>query len=612
MDNKEKMNDINIINTINDNKKNFPDNNLMIKKIFRDNNYILVDLLDKYCPIYKDNHDREHVYLEMTPKNGIILKCRCEECRGKIYPNNVEIKININNVFNITNNNIIVDDETEIEYLNITENEDLNKLLTESINGNISTVYDIANVMFYLYKDQYRYDKINKNWYFFDNRWKITNNLRSKISKEILDLYKKTKQVILKIEEVEEKKHIKISKLKKVNNLIDNLKSTAFKNNIITECAEIFNDNFENDENIIDLLDTNPYLIGFNNGVYDAINNIFRKSEFNDYVSMSVGYDYKEVNQEKYNRLLKFLEDIQPIKEDRDYLLTYLSTCLFGTNELQHFVILTGENGRNGKSKLTELLSFTFGNYFSSIKSKMLTKPSPDAQTPDPMLLDLMKKKIVIASEPEKTDKLNTGYIKLLTGKDKAKIRKCHSNDMIEFTINFRIILLCNKIPEVDDPNDIAYQRRLKCINFPIEFVENPTKENHKKIDHTLVVDDLKLEFIHLLIDYYSKYTKYGMPNSININNMTEAVKKNSNQCIIFMEEFTEYSVYNIHTSKLYEAFKNWFKLNYPNEKIMSNRGFINSIKNNYIIYDKVKMPNVSYSTTGIKNIQLKNLSIDI
>ena len=64
----------------------------VIKEIFRDNNYILVDLLDKFCPILGNNHDNEELYMELT-KSGIVLKCRCKTCKGKIYPNNNEIKI---------------------------------------------------------------------------------------------------------------------------------------------------------------------------------------------------------------------------------------------------------------------------------------------------------------------------------------------------------------------------------------------------------------------------------------------------------------------------------------------------------------------------------------
>jgi hypothetical protein len=45
-----------------------------------------------------------------------------------------------------------------------------------------------------------------------------------------------------------------------------------------------------------------------------------------------------------------------------------------------------------------------------------------------------MKKRVVIASEPEKNAKLNSGFIKFITGRDSTTLRNCHSNDMIDFT----------------------------------------------------------------------------------------------------------------------------------------------------------------------------------
>ena len=45
---------------------------------------------------------------------------------------------------------------------------------------------------------------------------------------------------------------------------------------------------------------------------------------------------------------------------------------------LEWFTILTGA-GRNGKSKLIELIKKTFGDYYGSVKSQMFTRPQPDA-----------------------------------------------------------------------------------------------------------------------------------------------------------------------------------------------------------------------------------------
>ena len=51
---------------------------------------------------------------------------------------------------------------------------------------------------------------------------------------------------------------------------------------------------------------------------------------------------------------------------------------------------------------------------------------------------------------------------------------------MIDFTANFITLLICNDIPECYDI-DNAFSKRLRCINFPTEFVNEPKKDNKKK-----------------------------------------------------------------------------------------------------------------------------------
>ena len=96
---------------------------------------------------------------------------------------------------------------------------------------------------------------------------------------------------------------------------------------------------------------------------------------------MTTGYNYNENYTEHKDELMRFLEDILPDKLERDYMLRYLSTALVG-NTLELFTVMTNANGRvgrNGKSKLIELLGQTFGEYFASIKSQIFTRPCPDA-----------------------------------------------------------------------------------------------------------------------------------------------------------------------------------------------------------------------------------------
>jgi len=630
IDNPEMLKDISIIKTLDNIKHEFPDNNLDINKIIKGYNYIYIDINDRYCPIHKDNHDEYSNYLEIT-KLGIVMKCRDCECLGKIYPNDREVNITMKNMFNVTiNNNYVgstiqvIEEDIEIEILDVTEDKELNSLLSDTLNCTNGKVYDLAKILHHLFNNEFRYDSRDKNWYYFSGRWiKSNNKLRTKISNNIVNYYKLMKNIINKnndqnrtlnnVEENTKKKDNKESeykyKIKKIDNLIGDLKTTAFKNSVIKEAEEIFTDKHEN---IVDKLDTNVYLLGFENGVYDIKKGCFREINPEDYISMSVEYDYIDEKSEEYNkeiesRLLKFLEEIQPNKSQREYLLTYLSTCIIGLNLLQHFVIFLGE-GRNGKGVITTLLSKTFGEYFSSFKSKLLTKPSTDANLADPMILDLRKRRVCIGSEPENNEKINTGFTKLLTGRDKIKTRYNHGNEMIEFEVNFKIILLCNKVPEADH-DDKAYRRRLKCIEFPTTFVDNPINENEKKINYNLNIDEFKQYFILILIKYFNNYEENGLPNNEYIEELTNKINIENNKALEFMTQKTEISdESNVHTQILYNRFKDWFYENYPNEKIPSNRLFLQNIKLNYTICDNIVVN--KRKSTGIKNLKIKSSEI--
>jgi phage/plasmid-associated DNA primase len=136
-------------------------------------------------------------------------------------------------------------------------------------------------------------------------------------------------------------------------------------------------------------------LIGFNNGVYDLQKFVFRDGKQEDCITMGTNFNFNSKYSKNHPKLLQFLNDIQPNKEELNYLLTYISTGLFG-NTLELFTVLTG-SGRNGKSKIIELLKKTFGEYFGSIKSQLLTSQIKDGDAPAPGILDLTYKKIVIA-----------------------------------------------------------------------------------------------------------------------------------------------------------------------------------------------------------------------
>ncbi len=477
---------------------------------------------------------------------------------------------------------------------NFFEDKELNEKMIDSLRG---TAGRFAIAIYHICKDKYRYDEETDTFFQFKTHyWENSHELRHYINNDFRKLYN--------VMYNECKKNIDDTKiLKKIDNVYDKIDTTTMKDNILKELKELY---LLKKNNLIDLLDSKPYLIGFTNGVYDLQKFEFRNGKYDDYISITCGYDYVAEESKYMDSLMKFLEDIQPDKQQLDYLLTLISTALTGKNIEELFTILTGF-GRNGKSKLCELISYTFGNYFASINSKLLTRPRPDSSAPDPLLLSLRKKRIVIASEPEKDDqnKLNCSFIKFITGNDKIELRLCHGNNMITFKGNFVLLLLCNDIPPTDNP-DGAYYRRLRCLNFPTEFVDVPTKQHHKLINKN-IADKLpywKQDFMLLLIKYYKKYVTDGLKPTKDIMKYTNKYMEGTDIYMSFIKEKTiADQQHNIKTKILYDHFKVWFKEYFPNRKIPIKNDFLQGASKHIEWSDCIRID--GQVTTGFRNINI-------
>jgi P4 family phage/plasmid primase-like protien len=551
---------------------------------------------NKKCLISNNVHNKSCGKLEFTKNIGCTVECMDEQCVGNILNNEIipiDKKYNnilfqganivVNNITNIYNNNNTNEEEILIcdDYM-IFEDETLNKLIMKSLNNTSGT---IAEVYYYLNKDHICYTE-DKKWHIFENNlWRITKKIRRTLSECLTNYYIK----VLKYYEDLDLNKKNNGKTRKITELINGLTKTTIRNNILTELADIY---VSEKSDFKDILNTKNNLIGFENGVFDLDLMKFREGIYTDYISYSTKYDLKQEFSEHKEHLLRFLEDIQPNKKQLHYLLKFLSTCLFGENYIEKFHIFQGI-GRNGKSKLIELISYTFGDYYASIQSQLLTKEQPSASNPRPEILTLKGKRIVCASEPENNQKLNTSFIKFLSGNDILTARALFENEIVSFIPQFSMILLCNEIPLFDNQNDHAIWERCRYINFPITFVDEPKNENQKKIDYGLKnkLFNWKEDFMLLLLDYYKIYKKEGLLPEQSVFRFTNEIKDEQNIYKQYMEERTKKSNTHIHTSVLYDDFKKWMIYSYPNERIVNNKEFIKQIQllkyNKKVVRDK-------------------------
>lgn len=217
------------------------------------------------------------------------------------------------------------------------------KLVREAESG---THNDIANLVHEMHRYTYKCVSILKNaWFEFqDNKWVVVEDgytlaerIATDISKEFCALNAYYLAEAAAREDVDrDELHKKSHKMTKT---YEKIRNTSFGREVLKACARKFYDSkFEG------LLDAKPFLIGFENGVFDLKEGHFRKGMPDDMVSMTTEYDYKEYDEDSPEilEIKKYFEQVQQEEEMREYILRLISSFMDGYVKDQKFVLWTG------------------------------------------------------------------------------------------------------------------------------------------------------------------------------------------------------------------------------------------------------------------------------
>ena len=270
--------------------------------------------------------------------------------------------------------------------------------------------------------------------------------------------------------------------------LADNMRHTLNKETTMREAAEAFywqcNATDEDDElherNFEEVLDSDTYLIGMKNGVYDLRTHEFREGRCEDYIRMSTKNRYS-VDDPAFSwehpdvvAILAFCSQVLPDPQTLEYiLLLFASFCDGEPAETFHIFVGTGGNG---KSKLIDLLQHSMGEYCGSLPVTALTGKRPDSNAPSPELERLKGKRVVAVQEPNQSDRLQVGRVKELTGGDVIYARGLHK-EAIEYKPQFNLVLASNVLPKVP-ADDGGIWRRMKVVIFTSKFKDDPDENN--------------------------------------------------------------------------------------------------------------------------------------
>jgi len=344
-----------------------------------------------------------------------------------------------------------------------------------------ATEYDIARTLHSKYKDNFVFASGKSNtWYEFkNNRWMEVPDisLRTHISQSLFkDYLDKSFSYQNKTDTTQSgttEGNTCKTDMSRCAEIQIMLKKTVSKDHIMREARELFYD-----RDFIEKLDENPYLLCFNNCVVDFKNKIHRQGQPDDYISKCTNIDYIPFNEKtmnkEYTEITRFIRELFPVAELHDYMWEHLASTLIGTNKNQTFNIYYG-GGRNGKSKLTELMSKSLGQYKATVPITLITQKRNTIGSTSSEIVQLKGVRYAVMQEPSKGDRINEGIMKEITGGDPIQGRALFK-DTITFTPQFKLVVCTNELFE-DMSTDDGTWRRIRIDDFMSKFLEKPYED---------------------------------------------------------------------------------------------------------------------------------------
>jgi P4 family phage/plasmid primase-like protien len=449
----------------------------------------------------------------------------------------------------------------------------------ESLNGSHN---DIAKVLFSEYGNEFVCASIaGKTWFQFkDHKWEEIEEgvfLREKISEDIVTKYSDIgSELFTKLASVQDKGEDAMfnARLKQVQKIISNLKSSPYKNNIMKEAMEVFYD-----RRFKQKLDQNPYIIGFKNGVYDLKLNEFRPGRPEDFVNKTIPIDYTEYNEsdEVVQNVIEFLVKVFPDETIRTYFLDTYSDIFVGGNKQKKVYMWTGE-GDNAKSITQKFFELMLGELAIKFNTQYFTGKKVASGSANPELSRAAPPvRHATMEEPDADEQLNIGELKKLSGGDSYWARDLfeRGKSTREVFPMFMLTFICNKLPKLKY-SDKATWNRIRVIPFESTFVEPgepcPTTLEEQLKQKRFPMDKefgkniprMVSAFAWYLLQWRQKVNVRVEPEKV--REATAIYRRQNDIYRQFIEEcIIEDDSSSLAITEMYAQFKEWFKEGWPN-----------------------------------------------
>ena len=382
-----------------------------------------------------------------------------------------------------------------IYYYAITDNK---PKCIEIINKNTYDLeqYDMCNYAKLMAGDRFIYIKNNDVYklYCFNGKLWVNDSV---LFKNFLstELYEFLKMILVEL-------YFESPSFNQMRTQIKRLKTANFKKEIVESYKEV-------NTNSTLKFDDKWYLFGFNNVVYDLELGSFREYKYDDYVSTTTGYDWRDPTEEELATMKTLIKEIMPNSEERQLYLEILATTLDGKC-LEKFVVFNGLGG-NGKGVTDDLLLIALGNYGMIGNNSILFESNKTGSNPEKA--NMHKKRLVLFREPPENKKFENAIIKELTGGGTYSCRGHHESNTTK-ELNLTMIIECNKKPLFSEEPTDADVRRIIDVYFRSTYTTDKTivdPENNIYLANPYYKTSEfqhkhKYALLHILMNVYKTY----------------------------------------------------------------------------------------------------------
>jgi P4 family phage/plasmid primase-like protien len=323
-----------------------------------------------------------------------------------------------------------------------------------------------------------------------------------------------------------------------------------------------------------------PYLVPFQNGYYNLKTGKLEPLT-SEYFTVNVS-PYNFIDNPQLPKWQKFQKEIHH-KEDIDFITEFFAYCLYTSYARPMFLILIG-NGQNGKSVELEVIIEVLGtDNVSTVSLQQLVYSPYGAAEP-------YQKLAIIADDITNTKIKRTGILKALSSGSKITARRMFGHPF-DYKNYAKPVFSCNEPPEIEDDTDSLWIR-LKFVEYPNKFAENPSspnekqaKEKHKFVQELLEEKEHIASFLaKKLAELYKNKFKFSYNKST--NEVREYYRKKSNPVICWIEDCLNYTGLEtdyVLKTEVYPHFRKWCEINNI-KAIPSGRTFFTTLKNEGIL----------------------------